>query len=174
MHTLQHCEAYCSCHMLLLRIQAGEILTRGPHVMLGYWADPKATGAARLPGGWLRTGDLGQVDQAGCLWLLGRIKDVVRSGSENVNAAAVERVLLQVRLDVDVSQQERPNKGAAGALQRQIGTPTISKEWSEKASSSEASCYRGMYMKCCTSPSLLLLHMGMLAHHLLKSMIVSA
>ena len=77
-------------------MQAGEILTRGPHVMLGYWGDPEATAAACLPGSWLCTGDLGRVDARGCLWLLGRIKDTVRSGSENVNAAAVERVLLQV------------------------------------------------------------------------------
>lgn len=66
--------------------------------MLGYWRDPEATAAARLPGGWLRTGDVGRVDARGCLWLLGRIKDTVRSGGENVNAAAVERVLLQVGL----------------------------------------------------------------------------
>ena len=109
-----------SCHMLLSHMQAGEILTRGPHVMLGYWADPEATRAARLPGGWLRTGDLGQVDQLGCLWLLGRIKDVVRSGSENVNAAAVERVLLQVRHSIDLLQSLRPHKGAAGLLLRQV------------------------------------------------------
>lgn len=75
---------------------AGEILTRGPHVMLGYWGNPEASMAARLPGGWLCTGDLGQIDARGCLWLLGRIKDTVRSGGENVSAAAVERVLLQV------------------------------------------------------------------------------
>ena len=78
--------------------------------MSGYWADPEGTREARLPGGWLRTGDLGQVDEAGCLWLLGRIKDVVRSGSENVNAAAVERVLLQVRHCVDFLQQGRSYK----------------------------------------------------------------
>lgn len=77
-------------------MQVGEIVTRGPHVMLGYWGDPGASAAARLPGGWLRTGDVGRVDCTGCLWLLGRIKDTVRSGGENVNAAAVERVLLQV------------------------------------------------------------------------------
>ena len=79
-------------------MQVGEIVTRGPHVMLGYYGDPGATAAARLPGGWLRTGDVGRVDRMGCLWLLGRIKDIVRSGGENVNAAAVERVLLQVGL----------------------------------------------------------------------------
>jgi acyl-activating enzyme 14 len=48
-----------------------------------------------LPGGWLRTGDLGWQDSSGCLWLLGRAKDMVKSGGENVYASEVEAVLLQ-------------------------------------------------------------------------------
>lgn len=89
--------SHCSINTVFrLGLQAGEIVTRGLHVMLGYWGDPEASAAARLPGGWLRSGDLGQMDRAGCLWLLGRIKDTVRSGGENVNAAAVEHVLLEV------------------------------------------------------------------------------
>lgn len=76
--------------------EVGEVLTRGPQVMLGYWGDPGASARALLPGGWLRTGDLGMFDGGGALWLVGRLKDVVRSGSENVNAAAVERVLLKL------------------------------------------------------------------------------
>jgi acyl-activating enzyme 14 len=43
----------------------GEIVTRGPHVMLGYWEDEAATQAAFLPGGWMRTGDLGCMRQGG-------------------------------------------------------------------------------------------------------------
>lgn len=43
----------------------GEVVTRGPHVMLGYWDDEDATAAAQLPGGWLRTGDLGCLCQGG-------------------------------------------------------------------------------------------------------------
>ena len=50
-------------------------------------------GSAPPPGAWLRTGDLGTIDASGRLWLAGRLKDVVRSGGENVNAAEVERVL---------------------------------------------------------------------------------
>lgn len=72
----------------------GEVLTRGLHVMLGYYADPAATAAAFLPGGWLRTGDLGRMDREGGLWLVGRLKDTVRSGGENVHASEVERVLV--------------------------------------------------------------------------------
>ncbi|KAI8465260.1 MAG: hypothetical protein J3K34DRAFT_525487 [Monoraphidium minutum] len=71
----------------------GEVLTRGPHVMAGYWRDPQQTRAALLPGGWLRTGDLGWLDARGRLWLLGRAKDTVKSGGENVHAAEVEAAL---------------------------------------------------------------------------------
>lgn len=44
-------------------------------------------------GGWLRTGDSGWIDQQGQLWIAGRLKDVIRSGSESVAAAEIERVL---------------------------------------------------------------------------------
>ncbi|GBF96919.1 hypothetical protein Rsub_08999 [Raphidocelis subcapitata] len=73
----------------------GEVLTRGPHVMAGYWQDPEQTQKALLPDGWLRTGDLGALDAAGRLWLVGRAKDTVRSGGENVHAAEVEAALEQ-------------------------------------------------------------------------------
>jgi acyl-activating enzyme 14 len=68
----------------------GEVVTRGPHLMLRYWAAPVATSAARLPGGWLRTGDLGRLERGGGLWLAGRARDVVRSGGESVPAWEVE------------------------------------------------------------------------------------
>eukprot|EP00887_Chlorella_sp_A99_P008051 scaffold12.g8051.t1 len=71
---------------------AGEVVTRGPHTMLGYWADEGATAATMLPGGWMRTGDLGHLSQ-GRLWLLGRAKDMIKSGGENVHAWEVERAL---------------------------------------------------------------------------------
>ena len=62
--------------------------------MLRYWNESAA--AAFLPhGGWFRTGDLGHLTDQGCLWLVGRVKDVIKSGGENVAAAEVERVLQQ-------------------------------------------------------------------------------
>ncbi|RAI45851.1 AMP-binding protein [Rhodoplanes roseus] len=74
--------------------QSGEIQVRGWNVMRGYYDNPEATAAAFTADGWLRTGDVGAVDQDGWLRLIGRIKDVFRVGGENVAPAEVEEVLL--------------------------------------------------------------------------------
>ena len=71
----------------------GEVLIGGDLVMKGYWRRPDATEAALLPGGWLRTGDGGSVDEDGYLFLHDRIKDMIVSGAENVYPAEVESVL---------------------------------------------------------------------------------
>ncbi|GAA3042297.1 long-chain fatty acid--CoA ligase [Pseudonocardia yunnanensis] len=73
--------------------EVGEILLRGEQVMAGYWRQPAATKAALLPGGWLRTGDAGYLDDDGYLFVVDRIKDMIISGGENIYAAEVERVL---------------------------------------------------------------------------------
>lgn len=73
----------------------GELLTRGPHVMTSYWDQPTETQAAFLPGEWLKTGDLGAIDDQRQVWLTGRIKDTIRTGGETVHAVEVENVLTQ-------------------------------------------------------------------------------
>lgn len=78
-----HCE---------VRLVDGEIQVRGPNVMRGYWNDPDATRAA-FDGGWFRTGDLGRFDDEGFLWIMGRSKDVIISGGENIHPAELENVL---------------------------------------------------------------------------------
>jgi acyl-CoA synthetase (AMP-forming)/AMP-acid ligase II len=70
----------------------GEIQIAGPHVMAGYWRQPEATRAA-LPDGWYRTGDLGQRDADGHLFIVGRKKDMIITGGENVYPTEVENVL---------------------------------------------------------------------------------
>jgi acyl-CoA synthetase (AMP-forming)/AMP-acid ligase II len=73
--------------------QVGELLVRGYNVMAGYHDRPDATGEAFAPGGWFRTGDLVTADSRGYLRIVGRLKDVVISGAENVYPAEVEAVL---------------------------------------------------------------------------------
>ncbi|KAG0627629.1 hypothetical protein M758_2G216900 [Ceratodon purpureus] len=67
----------------------GNVLTRGPHVMEFYWGLPTETAAVLSANGWLDTGDVGWMDESGRLWLLGRSKDVIKSGGENVYASEV-------------------------------------------------------------------------------------
>jgi len=74
--------------------EPGEIATRGAPMMLGYWNRPEAT-ADTLVDGWLRTGDLGVRDEQGWFRVVGRIKDMVRRGGENVSCAEVEGVIAQ-------------------------------------------------------------------------------
>ena len=71
----------------------GEILTRGPHVMMGYWNKPQAT-AEVLREGWLATGDLGELDADGFLKITGRKKElIVTSAGKNIAPAYLESLL---------------------------------------------------------------------------------
>lgn len=75
----------------------GEVLLRGPNVMLGYLDDPDATAAAIDDEGWLHTGDVGELDEAGNLKITDRLKDMYICGGFNVYPAEIEQVL--ARLD---------------------------------------------------------------------------
>src|SRR5439155_2936541 len=73
-------------------IRSGEVLIRGGNVMAGYWRD-EAASAAALREGWLHTGDIGEFDAAGNLSIVGRIKDVIRSGASSIIPKEVEDVI---------------------------------------------------------------------------------
>jgi acyl-CoA synthetase (AMP-forming)/AMP-acid ligase II len=73
--------------------RSGDVLIRGGHVMAGYWHDEAATRAA-LREGWLHTGDIGELDDAGNLSIIGRRKEVIRSGSSTVVPQEVEDVIV--------------------------------------------------------------------------------
>ncbi|TAM90598.1 MAG: fatty acid--CoA ligase, partial [Jatrophihabitans sp.] len=75
----------------------GELLVRGPNVMLGYLDDAEATTAAIDPEGWLHTGDVGTLDEGGNLRITDRLKDMYICGGFNVYPAEVEQAL--ARLD---------------------------------------------------------------------------
>jgi long-chain acyl-CoA synthetase len=72
----------------------GELWTRSPQNMLGYWNNPDATAATVTPDGWLKTGDAGYADDAGYIYLHDRLKDMIVSAGENVSPAEVENVLM--------------------------------------------------------------------------------
>ena len=73
--------------------ERGEILFRGAGSFRGYYKDLATTHATILPGGWVRTGDLGKFDADGWLHFLGRLKDMLKVGGENVAAAEIESFL---------------------------------------------------------------------------------
>jgi fatty-acyl-CoA synthase len=70
----------------------GELLLRGPHLCAGYWRRPEDT-ARTFAGGWLHTGDLASRDEDGCFRIVGRSKDLIISGGENIYPSEVESVL---------------------------------------------------------------------------------
>lgn len=73
--------------------EKGEIVVRGPNVMIGYWNDPRATAEVLDAEGWFRTGDVGHRDAGGNYYVDDRTRDVIISGSENIYPAEVEIVL---------------------------------------------------------------------------------
>jgi len=76
--------------------ETGEICLRGPKITEGYWNDPARTAEAFFPGNWFRTGDVGNLDEEGFLYLTDRKKDMILSGGENIASSEVERVLYEM------------------------------------------------------------------------------
>jgi acyl-CoA synthetase (AMP-forming)/AMP-acid ligase II len=74
-------------------LEVGEILARGPRVMTGYWKDEQKTSQVMTPDGWLRTGDMGWMDEEGYVYLAGRADDMIIRGGENISPEEVEEVL---------------------------------------------------------------------------------
>ncbi len=72
--------------------EVGEIIARGPNIMVGYWNKPQETAEA-LRDGWLYTGDLATVDEEGYIYIVDRKKDMIITGGENVFSTEVENVL---------------------------------------------------------------------------------
>jgi long-chain acyl-CoA synthetase len=92
--------------------EVGEILIKGPTVMKGYWKKPEAT-KRDLVNGWLRTGDLGRMDENGYFYIEGRTKDMIKYKSYKVMAREVEEKLMEhpAILEVGVVGVPDPNIG---------------------------------------------------------------
>jgi long-chain acyl-CoA synthetase len=75
--------------------EEGEVIARGPGIMLGYHNRPEET-AATLRDGWYRSGDLGRLDRHGNLSITGRLKDIIIRGGENIAPAEIESVVIEL------------------------------------------------------------------------------
>src|SRR5688500_4184458 len=84
------------------RNATGELCTRGYSVMIGYWEEPERTADAIDADGWMHTGDLAVMDDDGYLNIVGRIKDMIIRGGENVYPREIEEFLYQHPDIVDV------------------------------------------------------------------------
>ena len=82
---------------------AGELLTRGYSVMRGYWDDPERTRDAIDAGGWMHTGDLAVIDERGYCNIVGRVKDLIIRGGENVYPREIEEFLYAHPAVLDVA-----------------------------------------------------------------------
>jgi long-chain acyl-CoA synthetase len=102
---------------------AGEVLVRSPLVMEGYWRRPDANEATLLPDGWLRTGDVGRLDDAGFLYIVDRLSDMVITKGENVFPGEVERVIVEH----DAVVEELPRTPSGKVMRRAVREPY----WSE-------------------------------------------
>jgi long-chain acyl-CoA synthetase len=76
--------------------EIGEICIRGPQVMEGYWQRPAETAEVMLPGGWLRTGDVGRMDQNGYIYIEDRKKDMILVSGFNVYPNEIENVIVEM------------------------------------------------------------------------------
>jgi long-chain acyl-CoA synthetase len=76
--------------------EIGEICIKGPQVMEGYWQRPKETADVMLPGGWLRTGDVGRTDEDGFVWIEDRKKDMILVSGFNVYPNEIENVVVEL------------------------------------------------------------------------------
>ncbi|MEM7407677.1 MAG: long-chain-fatty-acid--CoA ligase [Pseudomonadota bacterium] len=90
------------------RGEIGEVCSRGPHVMQGYWQRPDLTAEA-VKDGWMHSGDAGYMDEEGFIYIVDRVKDMIISGGENIYSAEVENALYQHEAVVECAVIGIPN-----------------------------------------------------------------
>jgi long-chain acyl-CoA synthetase len=102
--------------------EVGEIAIRGDNLMKGYWGRPEATNEA-IPDGWFRSGDLGRVDEDGCLYIVDRKKELIIRGGYNVYPREIEEVLYEHPAVVEAAVIGLPDP----ALGEEVGAAVVVK-----------------------------------------------
>ncbi len=110
----------------------GVVETRGPHVFAEYWGMPDKTAQTKSAGGWLRTGDIGSVDEEGRLSLVGRQSDMIISGGLNVYPRDIEIVLDRIPGVVESAVVGLPHPDLGEAV---VAFMVVSGEFDETAAS---------------------------------------
>jgi acyl-CoA synthetase (AMP-forming)/AMP-acid ligase II len=91
---------------------SGELLVRGPQVMIGYLNNPEATESTIDADGWLRTGDIGYIDSDGHLFIVDRLKELIKYNGFQVPPAELEALLLTHPAVADAAVVGRPDEAA--------------------------------------------------------------
>ena len=88
----------------------GQVLMRGPGMMLGYWQDEEATAKAIDAEGWMHTGDIAVIDEAGFFFFVDREKDIIISGGFNISPSEIERIVMRYDKVLEVSAFPVPDE----------------------------------------------------------------
>jgi len=110
--------------------QAGELCVRGPQVMQGYWQRPEETARVMTADGFLRTGDVAQMDEQGFLRIVDRLKDMILVSGFNVYPNEIEQVVMEHPEVLEVAAVGKPDAGTGEAVKLYIvrKKPTLTPE----------------------------------------------
>jgi long-chain acyl-CoA synthetase len=110
--------------------ELGEICIKGPQVMVGYWHQPEETAATFLPDGWLRTGDIGRLDERGYVFIEDRKKDLIIVSGFNVYPNEIEDVVTALSGVHEAAAIGVPNKASGEAIKLLVvrQDPALSKQ----------------------------------------------
>ncbi len=99
--------------------QTGEIVARGANIMMGYWKDSQATDEV-IRNGYYHTGDLGQIDEEGYIYVVGRMKDMIKSNGFRVSAREVEDAIMEIDGIVEVAVTSVEDEATGEAIKAHI------------------------------------------------------
>jgi acyl-CoA synthetase (AMP-forming)/AMP-acid ligase II len=92
--------------------ETGEIWVRGPNIMQGYWKQPAATTDTLVSDGWMRTGDIGYIDSDGCIYLVDRLKELIKYNAQQVAPAELEDIIQSHPAVLDAAVVGAPNEAS--------------------------------------------------------------